>query len=104
MAEIHAEEDNRLPIIIKASDYGTIETLQVTVDNIVDSDGKNNFDVIKSEVGPITRGDVDHASAVKGIIVSMDSHPSEEVKQQARQSEVDILNYNIIYKLMEDLE
>lgn len=31
LAELNAEEDTRLPIIIKAADFGTVETLQTTV-------------------------------------------------------------------------
>jgi translation initiation factor IF-2 len=104
LAELNPEEDTRLPIIIKASDFGTVETLESTVQNIVDSNGENNFDVIKSEVGPISTGDVDLADTVGGVIVSMDSKPSDEVKKLAKAAEVDLLNYNIIYKLMEDLE
>jgi translation initiation factor IF-2 len=102
--ELNAEEEEKLGVIVKAADFGTIETLHATVSNILDANGNNNFDMVKSEVGPISRSDIDLASAMKGIIVSMDSKPSEDIKKYAKESSVDILNFNIIYKLIEELE
>lgn len=104
LTELNAEEEEKLGVIVKAADFGTIETLQATVGNILDANGNNNFDVVKSEVGPISRGDIDLASAIRGVIVSMDSKPSEDIKKYAKESSVDILNFNIIYKLIEELE
>lgn len=70
----------------------------------MDSKGENNFDVIKCEIGPISKGDIDLARVVEGVIVSMDSKAHEDIKKYAKEAEVDLLDYNIIYKLMEDLE
>lgn len=60
--------------------------------------------VIRSGVGTITESDVVLASASNAIIIGFNVVPSAKTKEAAKNYEVDIRLYNIIYKLVEEIE
>ena len=60
--------------------------------------------VIRSGVGTITESDVVLASASNAIIIGFNVVPSSKKKKAAKNYNVDIRLYNIIYKLVEEIE
>lgn len=60
--------------------------------------------VIRSGVGTITESDVVLASASNAIIIGFNVVPNAKTKEAAKNYEVDIRLYNIIYKLVEEIE
>ena len=60
--------------------------------------------VIRSDVGTITESDVVLASASNAIIIGFNVVPSSKTKEAAKNYNVDIRLYNIIYKLVEEIE
>ena len=60
--------------------------------------------VIRSGVGTITESDVVLASASNAIIIGFNVVPSSKTKEAAKNYNVDIRLYNIIYKLVEEIE
>ena len=60
--------------------------------------------VIRSGVGTITESDVVLAHASNAIIIGFNVIPSKSTKDTAKGYEVDIRLYNIIYKLVEEIE
>ena len=60
--------------------------------------------VIRSGVGTITESDVVLASASNAIIIGFNVVPSSKTKETAKNYNVDIRLYNIIYKLVEEIE
>ena len=60
--------------------------------------------VIRSGVGTITESDIVLASASNAIIIGFNVVPSAKTKEAAKNYEVDIRLYNIIYKLVEEIE
>jgi len=59
--------------------------------------------VIRSGVGTITESDVVLASASNAIIIGFNVVPSSKTKEAAKNYNVDIRLYNIIYKLVEEI-
>ena len=60
--------------------------------------------VIRSGVGTITESDVVLASASNAIIIGFNVVPSSKTKEASKNYNVDIRLYNIIYKLVEEIE
>ena len=60
--------------------------------------------VIRSGVGTITESDVVLASASNAIIIGFNVVPSSKTKEAAKNYNVDIRLYNIIYKLVDEIE
>lgn len=60
--------------------------------------------VIRSGVGTITESDVVLASASNAIIIGFNVVPSSKTKEAAKNYNVDIRLYDIIYKLVEEIE
>ena len=62
------------------------------------------INVIRSGVGTITESDVVLANASNAIIIGFNVSPSRETKDTAKNYNVEIRLYNIIYKLVEEIE
>jgi len=62
------------------------------------------INVIRSGVGTITESDVVLANASNAIIIGFNVSPSKATKETAKNYGVEIRLYNIIYKLVEEIE
>jgi len=91
-------------MIIKASDYGSLETIWDHVSRIKDKNGKCHFQVLKYEVGKITETDLIEALEFDCPIYCMDIAPQGNIEYQANTERIPIHTYDIIYKLFEDLQ
>ncbi len=60
--------------------------------------------VIRSGCGAITESDIVLAHASNAIVIGFNVIPPREVKERAKSYEVEIRLYNIIYKLVEEIE
>ena len=60
--------------------------------------------VIRSGVGNITESDVSLASASNAIIIGFNVRPDTKTSDLAKDKNVEIRLYNIIYKVVEDME
>ena len=60
--------------------------------------------VIRSGIGAITESDVILADASKAIVVGFNVVATPSAKEIAKDHEVEIRNYTIIYKLVEDIQ
>ena len=89
-------------LIIKADTEGTMQA-------IVDSIEKIEVDGVKTKVihaasGDINEGDVILASASSAIILAFNVKSNQLVISKAKELNVEIRSYDIIYKLLEDIE
>lgn len=89
-------------IIIKADVNGSAEAVKNSLEKI-EVDGVN-VNVIRSSVGAITDSDIVLAKASDAIIVGFNVRPSNEIKDRALENGVEIRFYNIIYKVVEEIE
>ncbi len=100
----NADKDasKELNLIIKGDVQGSVEALKACLEKINVEDLKVN--VIRASVGAITDTDVVLAEASKAIIIGFNVRPMAPVRAEAATKGVEIRLYNIIYKVLEDIE
>lgn len=90
------DNDSKIRIILKADSLGMLEAI------------KNNLAeevlIIFQGVGQINESDILLARSTKAQIIAFNVKSSAEVKKLAQTEKIKIKTYNIIYKLLEDIE
>ncbi len=89
-------------VIIKADVNGSSEAVRQSLEKI-DVDGVK-INIIRSSVGAITESDVVLASASNAIIIGFNVRGNQKTIDTAKEYGVEIRNYDIIYKVVEDME
>lgn len=97
-----SEGHKEINVVLKTDVKGSEEAVKSALEKIEVEGVK--VSVIRSGVGAVSESDVVLASASNAIIIGFNVVPSKEVKEAASQYNVDIRLYNIIYKLVEDIE
>jgi len=96
------EGRKEINIVLKTDVKGSEEAVKNALLKINVEGVKVN--VIRSGVGTITESDVVLANASNAIIIGFNVIPSKATKETAKSYEVEIRLYNIIYKLVEEIE
>lgn len=91
-----------LNIVLKADVQGSIEALTVSIAKIQHE--KISLNIIHSGTGSINESDVMLAKASEAVILAFTVNVDSSAELLAKSEEVEIRKYNIIYKLLEDLE
>ncbi len=91
------EEKPRLKLIIKADVEGTLEAILQNID-------EESVELIDSGVGDVTENDVEYARTAGATILAFHIKVSRRLKETAKNQGVKIREYDIIYKLIEDLQ
>ena len=89
-------------VVLKADVRGSEEAVKNALSKI-DVEGVR-VNVIRSGIGTITESDVVLANASDAIIIGFNVMPSSITKEVAKQYNVDIRLYTIIYKVVEEME
>ena len=89
-------------VVLKADVRGSEEAVKNALEKI-DVEGVR-INVIRSGIGTITESDVVLANASNAIIIGFNVIPSAITKEVAKEYNVDIRLYTIIYKVMEEME
>ena len=89
-------------VILKADVRGSEEAVKNALEKI--NIGDVVVKVIRSGIGTITESDVVLANASDAIIIGFNVVPSNITKEIAKEYNVDIRLYTIIYKLVEEME
>ena len=100
--EIAEGEIKELSVLIKADVQGSLEALQKAVTEIPSE--KIRVGVLRSSTGAISQADVLLASASNAIIVGFNVRPDRATAELARQEEVEIRLYNVIYDVVNDIK
>ena len=96
------EGKKEINIVLKADVKGSEEAVKNSLEKINVEGVKVN--VIRSGVGTITESDVVLANASNAIVIGFNVIPSLKTKEVAKEYNVDIRLYNIIYKVVEEIE
>lgn len=96
------ESEKELNIILKADVQGSIEALTGML-NKLNIDGFH-VNVIRSSVGAISETDITLASASKAIVIGFNVRPNTDVRNLATQEGVEIRLYDVVYRVLEDIE
>jgi len=100
-SQIKEGELKKLNIIIKADAHGSIEALKGSLNKISNAEVKIN--IIHSNIGTISEADVSLAAASNAIIIGFNVRPLTNVVNIAKQENVDIRTYRIIYDAINDV-
>jgi len=91
-----------LNLIIKGDVQGSIEALKSSLAK-VDVNGIK-INIVRAAVGTITETDISLAIASKSIIIGFNIRPNQKIMDYAKDKGIEVRLYNIIYKLLEDIE
>ena len=91
-----------ISVVLKTDVNGSLEAIKQSLSKI-NVDGVK-VTVIRGGVGTITESDVVLANASRAIIIGFNVRPTSSVIDIAKEYNVDIKLYDIIYKMIEDIE
>jgi translation initiation factor IF-2 len=101
-SQISDGQIKELNIVLKTDVEGSIEPIKTSVERL--GTEKTKARVIHAASGSITESDVLLASASKGIIIGFNTPTSPGATQLANVEAVGIQHYDVIYKLIEDVD
>ena len=96
------EGQKEINVVLKADVNGSLEAVKNALEKI-DVEGVK-VTVIRGGVGAITESDVVLASASHALIIGFNVRASSSTLDIAKQYGIDIKTYDIIYKVVEDME
>ena len=100
--QISRGETATLNIVLKADMQGSLEAVTESLKRLERDDVKLSF--VLRGIGGITENDVQLAAASNATIIGFNVRPDKRARELAASSDVEIRTYEIIYKLLEDLE
>ncbi len=100
--QIDKGQIKELNVVLKTDVYGSIEPVRSSLERL--SSEKVAVNIIHAGSGSITGSDVLLAAASKGIAIGFNSRLSPGAKQLAEAEGVSIRLYDVIYKLIEDID
>ncbi len=100
--QIQRGETANLNLILKADVQGSLEAVTASLRKLERDDVRLTF--VHRAVGGITESDVQWAAASNGTIIGFNVRPDRRAREMAVERNVEIRTYEIIYKLIEDME
>lgn len=97
-----SQGERDINIILKSDVKGSEEAVKNSLLKL-DVEGIH-INIIRSGIGTVTESDVVLASASDAIIIGFNVRPGSKIMEYAKEKGVDIRLYNIIYKLLEEVE
>ncbi|OQE74608.1 hypothetical protein PENNAL_c0078G01431 [Penicillium nalgiovense] len=100
--EVEPTGPKSVNFVLKGDVDGSVEAVL----NSVAAVGNNEVfaNIIRSGVGPVGEFDIEHAGSAKGKIISFNQVIDPNIMRIAEAEGVDILDHNIIYKLIDDIK
>lgn len=96
------KEKKHLVIVLKADVQGSLEAIEQILSTI--KSDEIVLEIMASGVGSITESDVRTAESAHALLVGFNSDPTSVAKRLAETSKVEIVTYNIIYKLVDAIK
>ena len=91
-----------ISVVLKADVNGSLEAIKQSL-NKIDVEGVK-VNIIRGGVGTITESDIVLANASNAIIIGFNVRPNYKTVEFAKDHNVEIRLYDIIYKMIEDIE
>lgn len=95
-------EVKELPLIIKTDVHGSVEVLSDILPNL--STDQIKVKIVHSATGKITESDVLLATASNAIIIGYNTKPDQKILDMAKEENVEIRTYKVIYELTKDIK
>jgi len=90
-----------ISIILRADTEGSIEAIKNSLSKVKTKDAK--IRVIRSRTGDVSDSDLSLAQLSNAYLIIFNTGISTEAQSQAQDNNIEILKYNVIYKLVEEL-
>jgi translation initiation factor IF-2 len=100
--QIQAGEVATLNVIVKADVHGSLEAVTESLRKLERDDVRAAF--VHRGVGTITENDISLAAATNATLIGFNVRPDRKIRELAEKENVEIRTYEIIYKLLEDVE
>ena len=101
-SQIQAGEVATLNLVLKADVQGSLEAVTESLRRLVRDTVKLAF--VHRAVGGITENDITLAAATNATLIGFNVRPDRKARDLADAENVEIRTYEIIYKLLEDIE
>jgi len=101
-AQFQAGNIKELNLIVKGDVQGSMEPIVSSLTKL--GDEKIKVKIIHEGIGTVTRSDVMLAVASQGIVIAFNVGIESTAQSLAESEGIDIREYNIIYKLIEDID
>lgn len=101
-AQAQEGELKELNLILKADVQGSVEAILGSLKQIPQNE--IHIRMLLSAPGEITQTDIDLAAASGAVIIGFNTTFASGARQAADEAGVDVREYNIIYKLLEDIQ
>ncbi len=101
-ARFEGGETKTLNLIVRSDMQGTLEPVLASLHDL--SNDEITIDILQSAVGDINESDVMLAEASDAVIIGFSVGVDKSAQARAENSGVEIRRYNIIYKMLEEVE
>jgi translation initiation factor IF-2 len=101
-AQAQKGELKELNLILKADVQGSVEAILGALKQLPQNEVQ--LRVLLSSAGEVTETDIDLAAASGAVIIGFNTTLAHGARQAADQEGVDVREYNIIYKLLDDIQ
>ena len=101
-SQISTGEQATLNLILKADVNGSLEAVRESIRKLEREEVKVSF--VHAGVGAITENDIQLAATSNSTVLGFNVRPDRKAREMADHEQVEIRNYEIIYKLLEDIE
>ena len=101
-AQIQSGETATLNIVLKADVHGSLEAVTESLRKLDRPEVELTF--VHRAVGGITENDISLAATTNATIIGFNVRPDRKARELADAEGVEIRTYEIIYKLLEDIE
>jgi len=103
-AKAKAGSAKKLLLIVKADNQGSLPPLVESLNKLNDDSGEVSLEIINQGIGTITENDVNLAIASNAVILGFEVSMDGVARRKAEENKVDVRFYDVIYKLIEDVE
>lgn len=101
-AQVQAGNVKELALIVKADVQGSLEPIVTSLEKL--GYEKIKVNIIHQGIGTVTRSDIMLAMASQGIVIAFNVEVEAAAQSLAETEGIDIREYKIIYKLIEDVD
>lgn len=101
-SRVKSGDVKELALVLKVDVAGSLEAVRGMIDKIATSEVK--VKIVHAAVGGITESDVLLASTANGVIVGFNVRPDGGASRVAKEKNIEIKTYSVIYELVDDLK
>ncbi len=98
-------DTKQLNLVVKADVQGSLEPIINSLNNLSETNKEGiGVNILSSDVGNVTENDIMLASASSAVVLAFNVNIDSAARRAAETHRVDVRWYNIIYKMLEDIE